>query len=66
MEKVRMTLRIVPTLNEKLESIANQTGKSKNSLIVDACWEFIKKQKEYEQIRKEMMGWMKHAHNTGG
>lgn len=49
MEKVRMTLRIVPTLNEKLESIANQTGKSKNSLIVDACWEFIKKQKEREQ-----------------
>ena len=48
MEKVRMTLRIVPTLNEKLESIANQTGKSKNSLILDACWEFIKKQKEHE------------------
>ena len=43
MKKIRMTIRIVPMINEKLEEISANTGKSKNSIIIDACLEFIKK-----------------------
>lgn len=42
MEKTRMTLRMVKALNEKLTKIARETGRSRNDLIVDACWEFLK------------------------
>ncbi|WAW15247.1 toxin-antitoxin system HicB family antitoxin [Peptostreptococcus equinus] len=45
MEKVRMTIRVVPKLDEKISKTAKETGKSKNAVIIDACWDFIKKRR---------------------
>lgn len=43
MNKVRMTIRLVPKLNNQLKKASEELGKSKNSLIVDACWKFVQK-----------------------
>lgn len=45
MEKIRMTIRLVPELNREVKNIAERQGKSKNSIIIDACWAFVKKMK---------------------
>ena len=42
MEKTRMTIRIAYGLNKWLERVAEETGRSKNDLIVSACWDFLK------------------------
>ncbi|MCC0627446.1 ribbon-helix-helix domain-containing protein [Clostridioides difficile] len=47
MEKIRMTIRLVPKLNQDVQNIAKICGKSKNSIIIDACWDFV------EKIKKE-------------
>lgn len=47
-KNVRFTLRLVPTLHKKLEDISKIKGMPKNSLIVEALWEYVnsfKKQK---------------------
>jgi predicted DNA-binding protein len=41
MEKVRMTLRLIKPLDEQLKEISRKTGRSRNDLIIAACWEFI-------------------------
>ncbi|MFN1843245.1 hypothetical protein ACK2FW_09465 [Clostridioides difficile] len=46
MEKIRMTVRLVPKLNHYVQNVAKEYGKSKNSIIVDACWDFIEKIKK--------------------
>ena len=46
MEKIRMTVRLVPELEKKLNEMSQETGQSKNSLIVSACWEFVMAFKE--------------------
>ncbi|CDW17235.1 Arc-like repressor [Clostridium phage phiCDHM19] len=53
MEKVRMTVRLVPKLNQYVQNIAKECGKSKNSIIVDACWEFIEKIKKENKFNVE-------------
>lgn len=46
MEKIRMTIRIVPELSKAIERSAKEQGKSKNAIIIDACWSFIEKTKK--------------------
>lgn len=41
MNKVRMTLRVIPSLDEKLKEIARDTGRRRNDLIVHACWQLV-------------------------
>ncbi|ENY8858826.1 TPA: hypothetical protein ACMU4L_003479 [Clostridioides difficile] len=53
MEKIRMTVRLVPKLNQYVQNIAKECGKSKNSIIVDACWEFIEKIKKENKFNIE-------------
>ena len=43
-----MTIRLVENLNNELERIAKETGRSKNDLIVAACWEFLKEMNFYK------------------
>lgn len=53
--KVRMTIRIVKKLDDLLNKISKTTGKSKNSIIVDACWELVNEWKDLKRIwRKEI------------
>lgn len=47
-DRVRMTLRIVPKLNKKLEKQAKEKGKSKNAVIVDALWKWFEVRKDKE------------------
>ena len=47
MEQVRFTIRLVERLNSALEDIARQTGHSKNAIVVDACYEYVKHIKEH-------------------
>ncbi|MDI0267897.1 hypothetical protein QIW52_18045 [Clostridioides difficile] len=53
MEKIRMTIRLVPKLNQDVQNIAKKRGKSKNSIIVDACWEFVEKIKKENKFNIE-------------
>ena len=53
MEQVRMTVRLVPKLNQYVQNIAKECGKIKNSIIVDACWEFIEKIKKENKFNVE-------------
>lgn len=48
--KVRMTIRIVKKLDDLLNKISKTTGKSKNSIIVDACWELVNEWKDLKRI----------------
>lgn len=48
MEKTRMTIRLVESLNNELERISKGTGRSKNDLIVAACWEFLEEMNYYK------------------
>lgn len=41
MNKIRMTLRVIPSLDEKLKEIARDTGRRRNDLIVHACWQLV-------------------------
>ncbi|MGF6990390.1 putative transcriptional regulator [Lachnospiraceae bacterium PM6-15] len=46
-KRVNTGLRISLELNEKIEKIAEQTDQSKNALIVQVLWEYVKnKEKE--------------------
>ncbi|AXU64253.1 hypothetical protein ACTPDT_05050 [Clostridioides difficile] len=53
MEKVRMTVRLVPKLNQDVQKIAKKCGKSKNSIIIDACWDFVEKIKKENKFNIE-------------
>ena len=48
MEKQRMTIRIVKELNQELSRIAKETGRSRNDLIITACWELLKEMQLYK------------------
>lgn len=54
MEKVRMTLRLVKPLNEYLKKISKETGRSRNDLIIAACWNFI--EQTHKKERSEQYG----------
>ena len=42
----RMSIRLVPALSEKLNSIAKKRGLSVNSLITEMAWDFVEDWKE--------------------
>lgn len=48
-----MTVRLVPKLSQDVQHIAKKCGKSKNSIIVDACWDFVEKIKKENKFNIE-------------
>ncbi len=49
MEKIRMTLRLVKNLNDRLNIMSKKLGRSKNDLIVTACWELVEEMNYQEK-----------------
>ena len=47
--KMRFTLRLPSELYKKLDAEAKEKGKSKNVVILDACWEFVNKCKKQSE-----------------
>lgn len=45
MEKIRMTIRVVPELDRKIKAFAEENGISKNAVILEACRDFLQKKK---------------------
>lgn len=45
--KTQITLRLPSTLNELLTKISEKIGISKNSIIVNALWEFTKNKNNF-------------------
>lgn len=44
MDRQNLYLRVVPELKARLQELAKKTGQSVNALIIQACWELVKKQ----------------------
>ena len=45
MDKIRMTIRLVPALDKYISEIASDRGICKNTIITEACWKFVEKMK---------------------
>ena len=45
-EKTQVTLRLPNSLNEYLNNLAQRTGISKNSIIVNVLWDFAENKQE--------------------
>ena len=50
----RLSIRLVPKLNEQLKSIALERGSSMNGLISQILWEFIDEYSKYTEKQERI------------
>ena len=58
---MQISLRVSPETVERLQALAQQTGKTKTALIIEALYERYECKKDRAQLIRDVSGWMSPA-----